>query len=550
MTWFCNLRRLAVVALAIVVVSCATPTAPPPASPPRLVVFMVVDGLPQRQIVDYRSQLAPDGLARFLDRGAWFSDAHYGYAFTVTAAGHASMLTGTYAYRHGIIGNDWRNPQTGEVEYCTGDTRYTYIGNSTDKLDGTSPNNLLVETVGDVLKRTDARSKVIGISGKDRGSILPAGKTGTAYMYMSKSGEFASTTFYMKEHPAWVKEYNAAKPANRYFKQAWKATLEEGSYAQSLPDDQAWFLVKGAKLPMTMGAAQDKPDGAYYSALLRSPYVDEMSLEFARAAIRGEALGQDDSPDILAVSLSGHDYVNHAFSAESRISHDHLLQLDRQFQAFFRDLDAMVGKDNYVVVLTADHGFMPAPETSKAAGRNSGRMSGSQSLARINAGLAAKFGEGTWAKYYSASALVLDDKLIAARKADRRAVAEEARALLLKEEGVEVVYTREELEGNTKAGAPFFDQMRKSWNRERSGDLQVALKPYWMFTSSTAATTHGSPHPYDTNVPLLFYGPKWVKAGKYGERVEISGIAPTLSLMLKVPPPSASEGTVLPLVAR
>jgi len=177
-------------------------------------------------------------------------------------------------------------------------------------------------------------------------------------------------------------------------------------------------------------------------------------------------------------------------------------------------------------------------------------MSGSQSLARINAGLAAKFGEGTWAKYYSASALVLDDKLIAARKADRRTIAEEARALLLKEEGVEVVYTREELEGNTKAGAPFFDQMRKSWNRERSGDLQVALKPYWMFTSSTAATTHGSPHPYDTNVPLLFYGPKWVKAGKYGERVEISGIAPTLSLMLKVPPPSASEGTVLPLVAR
>ena len=194
MTWFCNLRRLAVVALAIVVGSCATPTAPPPASPPRLVVFMVVDGLPQRQIVDYRSQLAPDGLARFLDRGAWFSDAHYGYAFTVTAAGHASMLTGTYAYRHGIIGNDWRNPQTGEVEYCTGDTRYTYIGNSTDKLDGTSPNNLLVETVGDVLKRTDARSKVIGISGKDRGAILPAGHKGTAYMYMGETGQFSSST--------------------------------------------------------------------------------------------------------------------------------------------------------------------------------------------------------------------------------------------------------------------------------------------------------------------------------------------------------------------
>ena len=548
MTRLALLRRAAVAVLAGFVVSCTTTTTPPAAPAPKLVVFMVVDGLPQRQIVDYRDQLASDGLVRFLDKGAWFPDAHYGYAFTVTAAGHASMLTGTYAYRHGIIGNDWRDPQTGEIVYCTGDTRYTYIGNATGKLDGTSPENLKVETVGDVLKRADPRSKVIAISGKDRGAILPAGKTGVAYMYMSKSGEFASTTFYMKEHPAWVKEFNTARPADRYFKQQWKAVLDDAAYAKSLPDDQPWFLVKGVKLPMLMvGASQDKPDGAYYSALLRSPFVDEMSLEFARAAIRGEGLGQDDAPDILAISLSDHDYINHAFSAESRLSHDHLLQLDRMFQAFFRDLDAMVGKDNYVVVLTADHGFMPAPEFSKAAGRNAGRISSSQSLARVNAGLTARFGEGAWAKYYSASALVLDDKLIAARKVDRMALAEEARALLLKEDGIEAVYTRDELEGNTRAGAPYFDQMRRSWNRERSGDLQVALKPYWMFSSSTSTTTHGSPHAYDTNVPLLFYGPKWVKPGRYDGRVEISGIAPTLALMLKVPPPSASEGTVLPL---
>jgi predicted AlkP superfamily pyrophosphatase or phosphodiesterase len=458
------------------------------------------------------------------------------------------MLTGTYAYRHGIIGNDWRDLKTGEVQYCTGDTRYTYIGNATGKLDGTSPNNLLVETVGDVLKRTDAKSKVIGISGKDRGAILPAGKTGTAYMYMSKSGEFASSTFYMKEHPAWVNAFNAAKPADKYFKQPWKPVLDDsGAYAKSLPDEQPWFFIKGAKLPMTMGAAQEKPDAAYYASLLRSPFVDEMSLAFARAAIKGESLGQDDSPDILTVSLSGHDYVNHAYSAESRMSHDHMLQLDRLFQSFFRDLDAMVGKDNYVVALTADLGFMPAPETSQAAGRNAGRQSGSQTLARVNTGLAQKFGEGTWAKFFSASALVLDHKLIAERKVDRLAVQEEARTLLLKEDGIAAVYTRDELESYAKADAPFFAQMRKSWNRDRSGDLQVALKPYWMFTSSTSATTHGSPHPYDTNVPILFYGPRWVKAGMRGERVEVSGIAPTLAKILQIPPPSAAEGKLLPI---
>jgi len=542
------LRTLLALLLACTLAACShAPSGQ--SAPPRLVVFMAVDGLPQRQVVDYRQQLAPDGLARFLDRGAWFANAHYGYAYTVTAAGHASMLTGTYAYRHGIIGNDWRNLETGELQYCTGDARYHYIGNATGKLDGTSPNNLLVETVGDVLERSNPRSKVIGISGKDRGAILPAGKTGVAYMYMSKSGQFASSTFYMKEHPAWVDAFNAARPADRYFKQAWQPVLDDGAYGQSLPDAQPWFLIKGFKLPMTMGAAQEKPDGAYYGALLRGPFVDEMALQFARAAIKGEALGQDDAPDILTVSLSGHDYVNHAFSAESRLSHDHLLHLDRLLQAFFEDLDALVGKDNYVAVLTADHGFMPAPETSLAAGRNAGRQSASQTLARVNAGLAQKFGAGTWARFFSASALVLDHKLIDERKVDRLAVQEEARALLLKEEGIAAVYTRDELAGNTRAGAPLFDPMRKSWHAQRSGDLQVALAPYWMFTSSSSITTHGSPHPYDTNVPILFYGPRWVKRGMVSERVEVSGVAPTLAGMLQIPPPAASEGKVLPIVA-
>ena len=224
--------------------------------------------------------------------------------------------------------------------------------------------------------------------------------------------------------------------------------------------------------------------------------------------------------------------------------------LDRQFQAFFKDLDAMVGKDNYVAVLTADHGFMPAPETSQAAGRNAGRQSGSQALARVNAGLAQKFGTGTWARFFSASALALDQTLIAERKVDRLAVQEEARSLLLKEEGVAAVYTRGELAGNTRAGAPFFDQMRKSWNADRSADLQMALKPYWMMSSSSATTTHGSPHAYDTNVPMLFYGPRWVtQRGMQADRVEVSGIAPTLARLLQVPAPSASEGVVLPITA-
>jgi predicted AlkP superfamily pyrophosphatase or phosphodiesterase len=232
-----------------------------------------------------------------------------------------------------------------------------------------------VETVGDVLRRADPRSKVIGISGKDRGAILPAGKTGTAYMYMGGSGQFASTTYYMPQHPAWVNAFNDAKPADRYFKTEWKPLLPEAAYARSLPDSQPWFGPRGGKLPMLMGAANDdKPGPNYYAALLASPFADALTLDFARAAIAGEQLGADDAPDILSISLSGHDYVNHRWSAESRLSHDHLLQLDRLLQAFFADLDRTVGRDNYVAVLTADHGFMPAPEVSQSRGLSAGRV--------------------------------------------------------------------------------------------------------------------------------------------------------------------------------
>ena len=545
-------RSFTALALAALLAACAAPAGGPPASTatqtrPRLLVFLVVDGLPMRQVTGYREQLQPDGFARFLDRGTWFADAHYGYAYTVTAAGHATMLTGAYPHASGIIGNDWRDPASGEAVYCTGDTRYTYIGHKTGKLDGTSPANLKVETVGDVLRRALPQSKVIGISGKDRGAILPAGHRGTAYMYMSDSGSFASSTYYMSAHPAWVDAFNAAKPADRYFKAEWKPALAESAYAQSLGDNQPWFGTRPGKLPMTMGAALEQPAPAFYASLLRSPFVDEMSLAFARAAIAGERLGQDDAPDILSVSLSGHDYVNHYWSAESRLSHDHFLHLDRLLQAFFRDLDASVGKDNYIAVLTADHGFMPAPEVSRMRGLDAGRLSGSELLGRVNAELEKRFGVAKLGRFFSASALVLDRGLLAQNQLDAAAVAEAARAALAAEPAIAATYTRAELASGSRAGAPFFDAMRKSWNRERSGDVQYALKPNWMFASSSSNATHGSPHPYDTHVPILMYGPAWLKAARVDGRVETAGLAPTLARLLGVAAPAAAEGKPLPL---
>jgi len=543
------LKRCAVFLLAaFLLAGCATPGRQA-AHKPALVVFFAVDGLPQSQVVDYRDQLAPDGFRRFLERGAWFSDARYGHAFTVTGAGHATMLTGAYPHRTGVIGNDWRDRATGEPEYCTGDTAHTYIGHKTQKLDGTSPKNLMVETVGDVLRRADARAKVVAISGKDRGAILPAGKTGTAYMYMDASGQFASTTYYMKEHPAWVTAFHAAKPADRHFKASWSPLLPEAAYARSLPDGQAWYN-PGGKLPKVLGEGHDMPGPAFYSALMRSPYGDALTLDFARAAIAGEALGQDEVPDILSVSLSTHDYVNHAYGPESRLSHDHLLHLDRLLEAFFRDLDRIVGKDRYIAVLTADHGFMPAPEYSKSLGRNAGRQNIPQMLAAVNEALVQKFGEPKLARAWSASGVLLDGGVIAQKGLDRRAVEEEAQRVLRAEAGVAAAFTRSELENpaSLPPDTTFLSQVRKTWNRERSADVQVVVRQYWLFESRrTFAATHGSPYAPDYTVPILFYGPRWFAPGRIDTTAEVVDIAPTLARLLQVAAPAASEGKLLPL---
>ena len=551
----CFLRRfppamLLVLVLAFLAAGCATTETPAPPRP-RLVVFLVVVGLPQRQVMEFRDQFGPDGFQRFLDRGAWFADAHYGHAFTVTGAGHATMLTGAYPHRTGIIGNDWQDRASGQTVYCAGDESHAYLENKTPKLAGTSPRNLQVETVGDALRRTHPAGKVIAISGKDRGAILPAGKTGTAYMYMGDTGNFATSTYYMKEHPAWVKSFNAAKPADRYFNRSWTPLLEDAAYARSVPDERPWFN-PGGKLPKVIGEDGDKPGPDFYSSLLFSPFADQLTLDFARAAIIGEGLGQDNVTDILSVSLSVHDYVNHAWGPESRLSQDHLLQLDRMLEAFFHDLDRVVGWDNYIAVLTADHGFMPAPEYSSTLGRHAGRLNIPQTLARLNQGLAAKFGAGGWVRLWSASGVMLDDALIANSGVDRRALEVETRRLLLAEPGVAAAFTRGDIEGGGQpANTPFLAQVRKTWYSARSADVQVVLKPYWLAESRrTFASTHGTPHAYDSNVPILFWGPRWFGAGRVDGRVEVVDIAPTLAHFLAIKPPAASEGKFLPLPAR
>lgn len=544
--------RLALIAAlcSATLLGCASAPSQPPTpapAPPKLMVLLVVDGLPMRQVLGYRDQLQPDGFRRFLDQGAWFADAHYGHGHTVTAAGHATMLTGAYPQRSGIISNEWRDAKTGEPVYNTGDTAYHYIGHKTDPLAGTSPRNLRAETVGDVLREQDGGAKVIGISGKDRGAILPAGHKGTAYMYMSSSGEFASSTYYMASHPQWVTAFNAAKPADAFFGKAWSPLMQEVDYARSVPDGQPWQSNggNGYKLPAILGNKHDKPGPLFYANILPSPYGDQLTLAFARAAVEGEQLGADAKTDILSVSLSSHDYVNHAFGPESRLSHDHMLHLDRYLQDFFKYLDKQVGAANYMVVLTADHGFADTPEWAKSQGRDAGRISSSRVMAELNDGLVKKFGAGTWAKHFSAAGILFDQPLMAAQGIRPADMYEEAKRLLLTMPGIADVFTLAQLQGSDTR-TPYLEAMRKAWHPELAAPLQIVVKPGWLFGSRPTGSSHGTPYAYDTHVPILAWGPQWVGRGEVAQRVEVADIAPSVAKILKLRLPKQAQGQALP----
>jgi arylsulfatase A-like enzyme len=519
-------------------------------SQPKLVLVLVVDGLPQEQVQRYRDQFGQGGFRRLLDQGAWYSNAHQAHGVTVTAVGHAAILTGAYPNQHGIINNTWVDPTTLASVYCTQDSKHTYLGEETKSSDGTSPENLRISTLGDELRyATGNRAKVVSVSGKDRGAILLAGKTGTAYMYNTKSGNFASSTYYMASYPEWHKKYHANKPQDRFYGKEWKPLLADAAYADDANDDIVAppNLATSERFPFSFKSKSGKPDSEYYSKIFTSPYLDEMTFDFARAAVDGEKLGNNPShaTDILTVSLSSHDAVNHNYGPESRASHDHLQRLDRLLAKFLTFVDQRVGLDNTLVVLTADHGFPNVPEFSQTNKLDAQRLDGFKLMEQLNKHLFDKFGVEKIARKWSPPNYFLDYALIEKNKFTRVEIENTAARFLLNAPGVANTLTRTQLETGAIPDNRISKLMQRAWHRQISGDVVVVAKPYWYFSSSDHGTSHGSPYKYDTNVPLIFMGKPWISPGSHGEYAEVMDIAPSLAHILRVRPPAASEGRVL-----
>lgn len=525
-------------------------------APPRLVLVIVIDGLPQEQLLKSYDLLVPNGFRRLMDKGAWFSDAHQAHAFTVTAVGHAAILSGAYPYQTGIIANDWKT-RDGKYIYNTADAAHRYLdGTPTTEDDGVSPKNLQVSLLGDELRyATNNAGRTFSIAGKDRGAILMAGKTGTAYMLSKKTGRFTSTSYYMDKHPSWWEAYYEKKPQDRWFHTRWNLLLEDPkAYQRALPEGQPWLSVHnsmGSKMGYMFGVGETNPGPLYYGMLMGGPLGDEATAEFAMTMVKGESIGKNanGATDIFTVSFSSHDIVNHSFGPESIQSLDHLIRLDRTLAKMFDEIDAHAGRDNVLTVLTADHGFMNTPEYSIARGFSAGRIDSKVTRTAVNTLAEKKFGIASLATQHMTGGWTLDYAAMEAKGLNREEVESFMARTLLDQPGIGFAFTRTQLERGALPATRLATYVQRAWHQKSAVDLVVVQKPFYYFqsssTSSTSVCSHGTPYSYDTNVPLMLSGPKWIKPGRYGEYTETVDIAPTLAHILSVRVPSASEGKVL-----
>src|SRR5215217_6381304 len=333
---------------------------------PRLVLLIAVDQFRYDYIERFGDLFAENGIRRLLREGASWSDANYDHVPTETAPGHATMLTGAWPSETGIIANDWYDRAEGKRVNNVGDDAVRALGGG-DKEAASSPRNLLCSTVGDELKlATNNRSRVVGVSLKNRAAILPAGRMAdAAYWLSAQTGDFGSSTYYFERMPRWVESFNATRPSDKFFGAKWERLLPAAEYERRAgADDAPWERGDGKlsyTFPHVMTGGLSKPGPEFYDALSYSPFTNDVLLDFAEQALTNERLGDDDATDVLTVSFSANDIVGHRYGPYSQEVMDVTLRVDRQIARLLDFVDARVGLRNAVVAFTADHGVAPSP---------------------------------------------------------------------------------------------------------------------------------------------------------------------------------------------
>jgi hypothetical protein len=551
--------------------------ADPPAKPKvKLAVLVVFDQMRGDYVDKWRPLFGEGGFKRLQAEGAWYPDCHYPYAITSTGPGHASMLTGAPPAKTGIINNDWYDRAAAKSTYCAGSLRYQQVPSlvanpkATPKAVG-NPDKLLSPTVGDEVKAAH-RGKVFGLSLKDRSAIFPVGKTPDgAYWF---NGQFVTSTYYRDTPHAWVAAFNKSGKAESYFGKEWTHFKPDVNYDRFAgPDDgpaEGKGSGQGVTFPHPTTGGKKEIGKEYYSAVANSPFGNDLLLDFAKECITAEKLGQrEGESDLLTVSFSSNDLIGHTWGPDSQEVLDMTLRSDALMADFMADLDAKVGKGQWAMVVTADHGICPMPEVAAKQGKDAKRVSAVGLLLGAEKFLRATYAKDAsepkvdedpatgeakddptrWIEAVAAPYLYLNHKLIKSRNLDPVKVADALAGHLRKQDGIQAVYTHAQLKaGDVKADDAIGQKVLQSFYADRSGDLFLVLKPYHLIGGVSiggkvvTGTTHGSPHEYDTHAVFLAYGPG-IGGGKKDEKVTPLHAAPILADFLAVPTPKdASYG--------
>ncbi len=509
---------------------------------PKLVVGLMVDQMRWDYLYRYQNRYGQGGFNRLLNQGFSCENTFIPYTPTATGCGHASVYSGTVPAINGITGNNWWDTKLQRSVYCVEDKSVRTVGS--DSRDGEmSPRNMVSNTVTDELRlATNFRSKVIGISIKDRGAILPAGHSANAaYWYDESKGIFISSTYYMKDLPQWVKDFNARKLPDTYYKEGWKTLYPIDTYTQSSADAKDYERTEiGPKnsFPYDMSGFIGKD----YYKLPFLPQAASYTFEMAKAAAIHEQLGKNKETDFLAVSISSPDYAGHSFGPNSIEIEDTYLRLDKDVEQFLNFLDAQVGKGNYLLFLTADHGAAHVPDFLKENNLPGGSIPLGSLVRKVNGLAENKFKIKNAiinSTYYN---LALNHKQIDSLGIDH----EELKSFLIheleKEEGIYRVIDKEEL-GESNLQQTIRERLINGYYPYRSADLQVIPKPNW-FKDNPKGTDHSVWNPYDAHIPLLWYG--WnIKPGKSYQERYMTDIAVTLAAMLNIQMPNGAVGKVI-----
>lgn len=529
--------------------------APPPAAaaketkaaPPRLVVWLTVDQLSSDTLVRFERHLHDGGLARLLNEGLHFSEAAYEHAITETAPGHATLFTGAPPSVHGIVGNEWFDRASKELVVSVADENALLVapGLAAPQREnpslGRSPEKLRVLTVGDVLHaKTEGRARVFSISTKDRGAILPGGHAGKAF-WLGAEG-FLTSRYYYQEPPEWLAVHAREEPAARWLERSWELEHDASDYAA--PDLVAPYRVTelGERFPhrAEKGTALDR-------VLKYSPFGDEAVLSLARRVIVAEKLGEDVTPDLLALSLSSTDYVSHQYGPESREAEDTFIRLGKQLESFLGFLEERFDDREFVVVLSADHGGSEGAETLRARGLPGKRLTRKALEAALRAAFKKQFGEAELVAAVVTPTVYLNRPRIAQKHLDEARVLAVAQSALSKLDGVFAVFPTATLDVATqpKESAELAQRVLDSIDRERSGDLYVVPQERTLFLQEDElGATHGSPWPYDRRVPVVLWGGSLPK-GRVTRAVSVESLAPTVARLLGVAPPLTSRRAAL-----